>query len=73
MIKSSLKEWNDYIVYINEEIVKLIVEEDGNDAEVAFEKWVNSATYRKFHDFRTGLYNESPVYIWEMLKEESSI
>lgn len=53
-----------------EEIVSLLQEDYGMKILDAFNTVYNSNTYKKLIDTETGLYIQSPLYIYEYLKEE---
>lgn len=53
-----------------EEIVSLLQEDYGMKILDAFNIVYNSNIYKKLIDTETGLYIQSPLYIYEYLKEE---
>ena len=53
-----------------EEIVSLLQEEYGMDLLKAFDTIYNSKIYQKLTNTETGLYIQSPLYIYNYLKEE---
>ena len=53
-----------------EEIVSLLQEDYGMKILDAFNTVYNSNIYKKLIDTDTGLYIQSPLYIYEYLKEE---
>lgn len=53
-----------------EEIVSLLQEDYGMKILDAFNTVYNSNIYKKLIDIETGLYIQSPLYIYEYLKEE---
>ena len=53
-----------------EEIISLLQEDYGMDMLDAFDTIYNSKIYKKLTDKETGLYVQSPLYIYEYLKEE---
>lgn len=53
-----------------EEIVSLLQEDYGMKILDAFNTVYNSNIYKKLIDTETGLYIQSPLYIYEYLKEE---
>ena len=53
-----------------EEIVSLLQEDYGMNMLDAFDTIYNSKIYKKLIDTETGLYIQSPLYIYEYLKEE---
>ena len=55
-----------------EEIVSLLQEDYGMKILDAFNTVYNSNIYKKLIDTETGLYIQSPLYIYEYLKEETN-
>ena len=53
-----------------EEIVSLLQQDYGMKILDAFNTVYNSNIYKKLIDTETGLYIQSPLYIYEYLKEE---
>ena len=53
-----------------EEILSLLQEDYGMKILDAFNTVYNSNIYKKLIDTETGLYIQSPLYIYEYLKEE---
>ena len=53
-----------------EKIISLLQEDYGMDMLDAFDTVYNSKIYKKLTDTETGLYVQSPLYIYEYLKEE---
>lgn len=53
-----------------EELVSYLMEDERLTMIEAFEKVYNSQIYAKLIDLKTGLYIQSPAYIYEYLKEE---
>ena len=53
-----------------EKIVSLLEEDYGMNILDAFDTIYNSKIYKKLTDTETGLYIQSPLYIYEYLKEE---
>lgn len=53
-----------------EKIVSLLQEDYGMTILDAFDTIYNSKIYKKLIDTETGLYIQSPLYIYEYLKEE---
>ena len=56
-----------------EEIVSLLQEDYGMKILDAFNTVYNSNIYKKLIDTETGLYIQSPLYIYEYLKEDMSL
>lgn len=55
---------------IIQEIVKYLCEDEKIEIEEAMDIVYNSIVFDKVSDFETGLYKESPSYIYELLKDE---
>lgn len=55
-----------------EEMVSLLQEDYGMNMLDAFDTVYNSQIYKKLTDTKTGLYIQSPLYIYEYLKDELS-
>lgn len=69
-----MKQYNNEIEFIIncdvEKIVSLLQEDYGMTILDAFDTIYNSKIYKKLIDTETGLYIQSPLYIYEYLKEE---
>lgn len=55
---------------ISADVVRYLVERDGMELTEAISTFHNSETFAKLEDFDTGLYIESPAYVYDMLKSE---
>lgn len=55
---------------IIQELVKYLCEEKSMEIDEAMESVYNSMTFDKVSDVETGLYKESPSYVYELLKDE---
>ena len=55
---------------ISADVVRYLVERDGMELTEAISPLHNSETFAKLEDFDTGLYIESPAYVYDMLKSE---
>ena len=55
---------------ISADVVRYLVERDGMERTEAISTLHNSETFAKLEDFDTGLYIESPAYVYDMLKSE---
>ena len=55
---------------ISADVVRYLVERDGMELTEAISTLHNSETFAKLEDFDTGLYIESPAYVYDMLKSE---
>lgn len=69
-----MKQYNNEIEFIIncdvEKIVSLLQEDYGMTILDAFDTIYNSKIYKKLIDTETGLYIQSPLYIYEYLKKE---
>ena len=57
---------------ISSDVTLMLMEEYGWGILEAMDKFLLSDTYRKLENPKTGLYFQSPAYIYEMLTEEFS-
>lgn len=55
---------------ITTELIMLVMQDYHLDMETAIDRVYNSETYAKLLDLRTGLYYQSPLYVYDFLKEE---
>lgn len=55
---------------ISADVVRYLVERDNKALTEAILTFYNSETYEKLEDLETGLYIESPAYVYELLKSE---
>ena len=55
---------------ISADVVRYLVERDGMELPEAITVFHNSETFSKLEDFETGLYIESPAYVYDLLKSE---
>lgn len=55
---------------ISSDVVRYLVERDGMDLTEAISTFHNSETFSKLEDFETGLYIESPAYVYDLLLSE---
>ncbi len=55
---------------ISADVVRFLVERDDMDLAEAISVFHNSETFAKLEDFDTGLYIESPAYVYDLLKSE---
>lgn len=53
------------------ELILLVVEEENQSLQEAMDRVYNSETYTKLLDLRTGLYTQSPRYLYDFLKSEN--
>lgn len=71
MIVSSVNV-NKSIQAISLYLVHRISEEENCSNEEAFKKLLKTITYELLQDRETGLYAESPEYVWNMFRDEKS-
>lgn len=55
---------------ISADVVRYLVERDGMELPEAISIFHNSETFAKLEDFDTGLYIESPAYVYDLLQSE---
>ncbi len=55
---------------ISSDVVRYLVERDRMSLPEAISAFHNSETFSKLEDFETGLYIESPAYVYDMLISE---
>lgn len=53
-----------------QEIVSFIVDDENIEYDEAIDRFYSSAVFKKLSDPLTGLYRESPAYIYELFKNE---
>ena len=53
-----------------EDLVSMIMQNYHLSVQDAMDKLYKSQTFAKIEDLQTGLYYQSPVYVFEFLKEE---
>ena len=58
------------IEYITSDIVSFIMEEKNISMIEAMQKLYSSETFSKLNDIETGLYVESPTYVYDIYKTE---
>jgi len=51
-------------------VVRLIMEEQGLDIEMAMQRFYTSETFVRLDNEQTKLYTQSPVYLYDMLLTE---
>ncbi len=57
---------------LSDAVVQMLIEDYGYDIPTAMHTLYTSNTYRKLEDERTGLYYQSAVYLYDILKQELS-
>lgn len=55
---------------ISSDVVRYLVERDGMQLTEAITTFHNSETFSRLEDFETGLYIESPAYVYNLLISE---
>lgn len=55
---------------ISSDVVRFLVERNQMSLNEAISTFHNSETFSKLEDFETGLYIESPAYVYDMLISE---
>lgn len=55
---------------ITKDIIAYIMEDEDVDLSTAITQFHNSETFAKLSDEDTGLYIESPAYVYEIFKDE---
>lgn len=55
---------------ISADVVRYLVERDGMELPEAISVFHNSETFAKLEDYDTGLYIESPAYVYDLLQSE---
>ncbi len=58
------------IEYLIQDLVEIIVEVQKIEYDVAMSLLYSSAIYDKISDVETGLYRESPAYVYGLLQDE---
>ncbi len=61
----------DFLIEVNtQDILKLLMTDSGVSAMDAIRRFYVSAVFEKLQDCRTGLYLESPAYIYDLYLNE---
>ena len=58
------------IEYMIQDIVELLTVEQGIEYDEAMNKFYNSEVFEKLQDKDTGLYLESPAYVYDLFRDE---
>ena len=58
------------IEFLGKEVTKMLMEEYGWDLRKAMDTFLRSKTYAQVEDEETGLYIQSPAYIFSILQDE---
>ena len=53
-----------------QDIIRFIIEDYNVEYDKAFEMFCSTQTFSKLSDVETGLYRESPAYVYEIFKNE---
>ena len=65
------EQMQDYLVTrIVDEMTEFLMTDNGLDIAEALDVIYNSETYAKLQDTETGIYAESPSYVYELLSKE---
>ena len=65
------KQMQDYLVaQIVDEMTEFLMTDKGLDIAEALDIIYNSETYAKLQDMETGIYTQSPSYVYELLSKE---
>ena len=57
---------------LTDAVIRMLMEDEGLDISTAMHTLYSSDTYRKLENEATGLYYQSPVYLYDLLKQELS-
>ena len=61
----------EFLIEVNtQDIIKMIVEDTGKSLLDSIKMFYTSEIFEKLQDEKTGLYKESPAYIYELFKGE---
>ena len=55
---------------LTDAVIQMLMEDEGLDIQTAMHTLYTSDTYRKLENEATGLYYQSPVYLYDLLKQE---
>lgn len=58
------------IEYMVQDLVEMHTETQGVEYDIAMHTIYNSQVYEKLIDTETGLYRESPAYVYDLLQDE---
>lgn len=65
-----MKKEQQMIEYMVQDLVEMLSEEQGMEYDTAMYTLYNSQVYDKLIDTETGLYKESPPYVYGLLQDE---
>ena len=61
----------DFLIEVNtQDVLKLLMADSGVSAMDAMRRFYVSAVFEKLQDCSTGLYLESPEYVYDLFKDE---
>ena len=66
----SMSKQDQLIEYIVQDIVDMLATDQNIEYDEAMNKFYNSEVFEKLQDKETGLYLESPEYIYDLFKDE---
>ena len=58
---------------LSKDLIAMLMDKQGLDMESAFKKYYTSQTYQNIINPETGLYFQSPGYVYSYLEEELSL
>ena len=58
------------IEYVIQDIIEMITTDQGVEYDEAMNKFYNSEVFEKLQDTETGLYQESPAYVYDLFRDE---
>ena len=61
---------NQMIEYMMQDLVEILSETQGIEYDIAMRTIYDSEVYDKIIDIETGLYRESPAYVYGLLQDE---
>ena len=61
---------NQLIEYMIQDIVDMFATDQNIEYDEAMNKFYNSKVFEKLQDIETGLYLESPEYVYDLFKDE---
>ena len=61
---------NQMMEYMIQDLIEIITEDRGIEYDVALAELFNSQIYEKVMDEETGLYRESPSYVYSLYQDE---
>lgn len=61
---------NQLIEYMIQDIVDMFATDQNMEYDEAMNKFYNSKVFEKLQDIETGLYLESPEYVYDLFKDE---